>query len=108
VGGVVGKSRLAWLDPAKAGAPKVHEMKGDDPIVGEPRVAGGVLVVAGQSGRYLGLSLKDLAEVGKGHSLRGSISPACSPVPFLKDRLLAPLTDGTLLLLAEEKVRPDK
>ncbi len=104
IGVVVGRSRLAWIDPGKA-APLEYATKDGDPIIGEPHAAGGVLVVADQSGRYAGLSLETLTEQGKGHALRGSIAPAASPVPYHAGRLLAPLSDGTLLLLDEAKVR---
>ena len=41
----------------------------------------------------------------RSYQLEGSIAPAASPVAFRDGRLLAPLSDGTLLLLAEERLK---
>jgi hypothetical protein len=131
VGVVVARSRLAWVNPGgeppawaflplvteggevvpadqgKASVEWEHATRNDSPILGVPSVVGSVVVVVDQSGRYTGLSLRTGREEGAGHSLRGSIAPASGAVPFQPGRLLAPLTDGTLMLLDEGKVHPD-
>jgi len=43
---------------------------------------------------------------GEGYVLQGSVAFAATPVAFGADRLLAPLSDGTALLLALEELRP--
>ena len=39
-----------------------------------------------------------------GYQIKGSIAPVCGPVAFHDDRLLAPLSDGTLLLPAVKRL----
>jgi hypothetical protein len=73
-------------------------------VVGQPHLAGGVLVVAHQLGRYVGLNAGTGKKVGPGYRLKGSVAPAAAPVPFGPRRLLAPLSDGTALLLGLKRV----
>jgi hypothetical protein len=105
VGCIVDGSRLAWLDPQRDGLAWQFKTPRGDPIVGEPRLAGNLVVVADQSGRFVGLNPATGRPAGPGHRLRGSVVPVSAPVPFGPDRLLAPLSDGTLLLLAKERVQ---
>jgi outer membrane protein assembly factor BamB len=108
LGVIVGGKRLVWIKPTKEKLVSLWDYTTKGPIVGEPHLAGGVLVVADLSGKYVGLSLAKGETVGKGHALRGSIAPASGAVPFQADRLLAPLTDGTLMLLRAEKFVEEK
>ena len=84
-----------WKHPAKAAA---H-------LVGRPRLVGGGLVVADESGRIVGLDPKTGEPAGKDYQLQGSAAPAASPVGFGADRLFVPLTDGTVLLPKVERIR---
>ena len=64
-------------------------------------------MVADQGGRYVGIVEATGKPAGKGYRLRGSIAAVASPVPFQKDRLLAPLSDGTMMLLGLAKLRDE-
>jgi serine/threonine protein kinase len=105
IGCIVGGSRLAWLDPDGDGPLWAHATASGEAIVGRPQLVGGMIVVADQSGRYVGLDPVSGKPLGKGYTLRGSVAPVASPVLFTKDRMLAPLSDGTILLLATARLR---
>ena len=72
----------------------------DDPIIGTPRIAEGMVVVVDQSGLYVGLNPENGEKEGAGYRLRGSVAPVAGAVAFSKGRLLAPLSDGTVMLLS--------
>jgi outer membrane protein assembly factor BamB len=99
IGCIVEQDRLVWLDPEKAERLWTYQTTGDA-IVGRPRLVEDVLVVALQSGRYIGLDPLTGKSKGTGYTLRASAAPAASPRPFGSGRLLAPLSDGTALLLS--------
>ena len=103
--GAVTASRLVWLDPIGGQILWRYDTKTGDAIVGRPRLAKGMVVVTDQSGRYVGLDPKTRRPAGEGYHLRGSVAPVASPVGFPHGRLLAPLSDGTVLLLATERLR---
>jgi outer membrane protein assembly factor BamB len=98
IGCVVSRTRLVWLDPAKA-EPLWEYSTGGKALVGQPRRIEDLVVVADQSGRYLGLNPKTGRPEGPGYSLEGSVVPAASPTAFGPGRLFVPLSDGTALLL---------
>ncbi len=97
-------SRLVWVDPGRDGVLWAYDT-GGEAVVGRPHIAGGLVVVADQSGRYVGVDAATGKPAGKGYRLSGSVAPAASPTAFAPGRLLAPLSDGTMLLLAVEKLR---
>jgi outer membrane protein assembly factor BamB len=101
VGCLAGKdnSQLAWLDPDRAGLRWRYATPGGEPIVGLPRRADNLLIVADGSGRFVGLDVETGKAEGPGYALRGSVAPAVAPVPFGPGRLFASLSDGTALLL---------
>ncbi len=103
IGCVVGKNRLVWIDPAKE-AP-LWEYTFVAEIVGTPQLIDGVLVVANLAGQFLGLDPANGRPRGSGYTLKANIAPAAAPVPFGPDRLFAPLTDGTIILLARKYFR---
>lgn len=103
IGAVVERSRLVWIDPSGEVLWNCRTAD-DDPIVGQPREADGMIVIADQSGLYIALDPKDGSKLGPGYRLRGSIAPVASPVAFGKDRFLAPLSDGTVMLLSAKKL----
>jgi hypothetical protein len=105
IGCVVNRTTLVWLDPAAPQEAWRYTPKTEAPIVGEPQLCDGLLVVADQSGRYVALNPATGKPVGDGYALRGSVAPVASPVKFQKDRLLAPLSDGTVLLLGVGRLR---
>jgi hypothetical protein len=77
-------------------------------ILGQPQLIEGLLVVALQSGRYVGLDPTTGKAVGPGYTLRASAVPAASPMSFGPDRMLTPLSDGTALLLSPKLLREPK
>jgi hypothetical protein len=105
IGCVVKGSRLVWIDPNKTGPRWVYRTPSGEAIVGMPQVVEGSIVVADQSGLYVGLDPLKGTAIGRGHQLKGSVAPASAPVGFGPGRLLAPLTDGTALLLQIERLR---
>jgi hypothetical protein len=103
LGCVVDGGRLVWLDPG-ASAP-AWEHQAARAIIGQPQVVGGLLVVADQSGLINGLDVATGRPVGSGHQLYGSVVPAASPVAFGPGRLFVPLSDGTGILLAMDRLK---
>ena len=95
----VGRTQLAWLDPRQSQLEWTHDRGEGRDLVGEPLLLDRQLLVADQSGRYTLLRLSDGQATGGGYELRGSIAPCTGPVPFGGDRLLCPLSDGTLIVL---------
>jgi hypothetical protein len=96
IGCVLEGGRLAWVGPDDREALEPQLGSG---LVGEPQLAEGVLVVADVSGRYRAHDPYTLSPLGPGHLLSGSVAPAACPVSFGPGRLMAPLTDGTAVLL---------
>jgi hypothetical protein len=69
-------------------------------IVGQPQLVGDCVLVADESGGFVGLDPATGEPRGKGYTLRASVAAAVAPVAFGPDRAFAPLTDGTVLLLS--------
>jgi hypothetical protein len=104
IGCVVDETNLVWLDPARAKEVWRYTAKGA--LVGRPVPAGDVLVVADQSGQFVAVDPKTGKEKGPGYLLKGTVVPSATPVPFGPDRWLAPLSDGTALLLSRKRLVP--
>jgi outer membrane protein assembly factor BamB len=105
VGCVVDGQRLALLDLGQKDPVWQYESKSEGPIVGEPQQVEDLLVVAHQSGRYVGLDPATGRAAGPGFRLRASAAPVVGPLSFGPGRALAPLTDGTVLLLSLDHLR---
>ena len=106
--GCVGRGKLVWIDPDKDGVKWTHKTDADAKVVGRPRLAAGLVVVAtvtDKEGRYVGLNPETGKPAGAGHKLTGTIAPASGASVFHDDRLLAPLSDGTLLMLAVKRLK---
>lgn len=104
IGCVLDRRRLSWIDPAQGQPPWTYSA-GSSVIVGQPRRIDDLLVVALQSGQYLALDPHTGQPKDPGYTLRTSAAPAAAPVHFGPDRLFAPLSDGTALLLPLELLR---
>jgi hypothetical protein len=76
-----------------------------DGIVGQPQVVEELLVVADQSGKFVGLDLLTGKPAGVGYQLRAKVAPAAAPVPYNTGWAFAPLTDRTVLLLSLAHLR---
>lgn len=102
-GVVVNKSRLLWLDPAKDRP--AWEYTFVAPIVGQPELVDGLVVVADLQGGIVGLDPATGNPVGPGYRLKANEAPSAAPVAFGPGQLFVPLMDGTIMLLPVEKVR---
>lgn len=98
IGCVVDRRQLVWIDPAKEQPVWKFATKGEA-IVGQPQRIGDGIVVADLSGRFVGLDPATGQARGPGYTLKASVVPAVAPVAFGSDRVFAPLSDGTVLLL---------
>jgi outer membrane protein assembly factor BamB len=108
VGCVVDHRRLVVLnaeDNKQVWAFPAEGKKGRADLVGIPVAVGTTVVVADQGGRFVGLDLATGQARGAGHQLGPGVAPACAPVAFGKDRLFAPLSDGTVLLLSLNRLQ---
>jgi outer membrane protein assembly factor BamB len=104
VGCVVNGRRLVWLDPGRQ--EKLWEYDTGGPaVVGLPQVVEDLVVVADQGGRFVGLDPATGKKEAPGYQLKGSVVPAASPVAFGPQRVFAPLSDGTALLLTLDRLR---
>jgi PQQ-like domain len=103
IGCVVDETQLVWLDPASDKELWRHHAERDT-LVGRPTPIVDALVVAHTSGHFVLLDPKTGHWKGMGHRLSGTVVPVATPVPFGADRLLAPLSDGTLLMLSRQRL----
>ncbi|MHB1423629.1 MAG: PQQ-binding-like beta-propeller repeat protein [Gemmataceae bacterium] len=104
IGCVLDRSRLLWLDPAKDDPLWTYSSDGPA-ILGQPRQIQDMLVVALQSGRYVGIDPSTGQPIGPGYTLRTSAAPAATPMAFGHGQMFAPLSDGTALLLPLELLK---
>jgi hypothetical protein len=88
---------LVWIDPAGDIVWK-YQISGED-MVGQPHLVGEVLVVADRAGKIVGLDPATGKQRGSTYTFKASVSPAAAPVAFGTERVLVPLTDGSILLL---------
>jgi outer membrane protein assembly factor BamB len=107
VGCLLDQRRLVWLDPSRRERLWTYRT-GGEAIVGRPQMVEDILVVALQSGHYVGLDPATGEAKGPGYTLRASAAPATAPVPFGPGRMLAPLSDGTALRLSVDLLRQPK
>ncbi len=105
VGCVVDKNRLVWIDPTKDEKPVWQHKTAGEAIVGEPQLIDDLLVVCDEGGRYVGLNPATGVAAGEGYRLKAVVAPAAAAVPFGKGRAFAPLTDGTRILLSQDRLR---
>jgi outer membrane protein assembly factor BamB len=104
LGCVVDRSSLVWIDPEKKESLWTYP-SGGAAIIGPPTQTDDLLVVALQSGHYVGLDPETGQPKGRGYTLRTSAAPAAPPMPFDAGRIFTPLSDGTALLLPVELLR---
>jgi hypothetical protein len=104
LGCVVAGDTLVWLNPDRADPEWTHRVEGAA-IVGQPQLVGDVVAVADQAGRLIGLDPATGKPLGAGCTLQAVAVPAAAPLAYGKDRLFAPLSDGTVLVLPIEKLK---
>ncbi len=104
VGCVVDRTKLVWIDPEKDQVLWQYRTAGSG-IVGRPQVAGGLVVVAELSGRIVGLNRASGKPAGPGYTLASSAAPAATPVAAGDREALVPLTDGTVFVLALDRLK---
>jgi len=107
IGCVLDRRRLLWIDPAKPEPLWTYTSDGPA-ILGPPQRIEDMLVLALQSGRYVGIDPNTGQPKGPGYTLRTSAAPAATPMPFGPGHMFAPLSDGTALLLSVELLRQKK
>ncbi len=104
LGCIVDEKQLVWLDPNADKPVWTHPAKPGAALVGRPRLVGGLVVVADESGLIVGLD-PTTGKAGAEYRLQGSTAPAASPVGLGADRLFVPLSDGTILLPPVGRIR---
>jgi len=102
IGCVVAGNRLVWIDPDKE--QPLWEYTFETDIVGEPPLVKDMVVVASLAGHIISLDPTTGRPLGPGYTLRANVAPASTPLPFAADRLFVPLTDGTIMLLAQKRL----
>ncbi len=95
---MVDQRHLIWLDPEQDSPLWVYTLPEGQTLVGDPMVADGQVWVMTQSGKYYRLGLRSGQAQSKARQLPAGLQPAAGMVAFQEDRLLVPLTDGTVLL----------
>jgi len=105
IGVVVDGSRLVWIDPQKPDEPLWSHVCADTEIVGQPRLIQKAVLVCDQSGRYLALNPATGLPLGKAYTLLGSMAPAGTPTGFDSGRVLAPLSDGTVMIFGLDDLK---
>jgi hypothetical protein len=98
--------RLAWLDVNKEKGQFQYYEGAEDNLVGQPQLVGGMFVVADNGGKFVGVdpaSGKVLRD--EGYTLNASVAPASAPAAFGTDHAMTPLTDGTVFILALDRLR---
>ena len=104
IGCVLDRRHLLWIDPAKSDP--LWTFSTDGPaIIGQPQWIEDMLVVALQSGRYIGIDPNSGQPKGPGYTLRTSAAPAATPMAFGAGRMFTPLSDGTALLLSVDLLK---
>jgi hypothetical protein len=103
VGVVIGNNRLVWLDPATDQL--AWEYSFVAPIVGQPELVEGLLVVADLQGGIMGLDPATGNPAGPGYRLKANEAPTAAPVAFGMGQLFVPLMDGTVMVLPMDRLR---
>jgi hypothetical protein len=98
---VVDGRQLVLLDAENLRPLWTHQARAE--IVGRPVILEGRIILADAEGHFVGLNPATGKAQGKGYRIRANAAPACTPVPLGPDRLFAPLTDGTVILLAARR-----
>ncbi len=96
IGVIVHPGRLVLLDP-KASAPAWEFAAGKGGVSGEPQLVDGYVLVAELSGQFVWLDAAKGEPKHKASQIEAV--PAAAAVPFGPRQALAPLADGTLMLL---------
>jgi outer membrane protein assembly factor BamB len=101
---IVDRNRLLCFKPGDRDPVWEYKSEGEA-IVGRPQLVDDMLLIADQSGRFVGIDPKTGKARGDGYTLKANVGPAASPVAFGPNQAFAPLTDGTILLLDPAQMR---
>lgn len=100
VGCVTDGRRLVWFDPAKEpNQAPVKEYEQSGGIVSGPLAMGQLMVVPTLKAGFLWLHIERRDQAAPPVALAAALVPAVAAAPLGADRLFAPLSDGTALLL---------
>jgi outer membrane protein assembly factor BamB len=102
IGCVIDDRRLVWLDPAADGP--LWEYQSESQIIGEPQQQDNLILVTEAAGAFTWLDAATGAVRGRSKP-RLRVAPTTAAVFLAAGRALAPLSDGTLLLLSMPKPR---
>jgi hypothetical protein len=101
IGCVRNRRELIWLDPAQKKPAWKYRASAD--IVGPPPLTPAGVLVAGLDGSFVALDPQTGEARGPELTLQANVAPSTAPAPWRAGLLLVPLTDGTLLLLPEDR-----
>jgi outer membrane protein assembly factor BamB len=99
IGVVVNRKELLWIDPDTPRQPLWRYATDGQGLVGRPQFDGDTLLVADAAGTVVRLDAGTGTPTGPPLRLPAALVPDATPAAFGADRLFAPLTDGTVLLL---------
>jgi outer membrane protein assembly factor BamB len=104
---VADRNTVVCLNPDDRVESWTYRTKGDGvPLA--PRLLGDAVIIADVAGRYEALSFGDGTSLGTFPALTTlPAAPAAAPLP-MADKLFAPLTDGTVLLIPSADLTPKK
>jgi outer membrane protein assembly factor BamB len=101
---IADRNRLLCFRPGDRDPVWEYKSEGEA-IVGRPHMVEDMLLIADQSGRFVGIDPKTGKARGTGYTMKANVGPAASPVAFGPNQAFAPLTDGTILLLDLAQLR---
>jgi outer membrane protein assembly factor BamB len=104
IGCVVAKNRLVWIDPSEKTPAWEYAFVAD--VVGAPHLMDGMLVVGDIAGQFVALDPATGRPLGPDLTLKANLAPVAAPLPFGPGRAFAPLTDGTIVIVPLDKLRP--
>lgn len=102
-GVIVDRNRLVWLDPDRD--QPLWEYAFVAPIVGQPELIDGLLVVADLQGGIVALDPATGSPTAPGYHLKANEAPTATPLGFAPSQLFVPLMDGTGMVVPLAKVR---
>ncbi len=102
---IMDRVKLALFRPGERQAAMVYQSAGEG-FSGRPIPVGDRLILADISGRFESVGVVNGKATGVRFPAEGGLpaAPAAAPVPFGPNRLYAPLSDGTILLLPRDRL----
>ncbi len=109
IGFIIDGTACVRLAPDEAGGWRLQNViRVEGKIAGRPAGWGDQLVITERNGRCLMYDERTAKPVGQPVVLPGNAAPAVAAIPLDAAKLLAPLADGTLLLLQTAAKKPER